>query len=42
MLLTSFDPFAEFDWLAQRALGTAGAAHTRPHAAMRMDAIRRG
>ena len=39
MLLTTFDPFAEFDRLAQRALGTTGT--TRPRAAMRMDAIRR-
>jgi len=41
VLLTSFDPFAEFDRLAQRAFGTAGAAIARPHVAMRMDAIRR-
>ncbi len=41
MLLTSFDPFAEFDRLAQRAFGTAGATIARPHATMRMDAIRR-
>ena len=39
MLLTTFDPFAEFDRLAQRALGTTGT--TRPRAGMRMDAIRR-
>jgi HSP20 family protein len=39
MLLTTFDPFAEFDRLAQRALGTTGT--TRPRAAIRMDAIRR-
>ena len=39
MLLTTFDPFAEFDRLAQRALGTTGT--TRPRAAMRMGAIRR-
>jgi HSP20 family protein len=38
VLLTSFDPFAEFDRLAQRRFGPAGA---RPQAAMRMDAIRR-
>jgi HSP20 family protein len=36
--LTSFDPFAEFDRLAQRTFGPAGA---RTQAAMRMDAIRR-
>jgi HSP20 family protein len=39
VLLTSFDPFAEFDRLAQRALGATDSG--RPHAAMRMDAIRR-
>lgn len=39
MLLTSFDPFAEFDRRAQRALGATGSG--RPHAAIRMDAIRR-
>jgi HSP20 family protein len=39
VLLTTFDPFAEFDRLAQRALATTGT--TRPRAAMRMDAIRR-
>jgi HSP20 family protein len=39
MLLTTFDPFAEFDRLAQRALGTTGT--TRPRSGMRMDAIRR-
>jgi HSP20 family protein len=39
MLLTTFDPFAEFDRLAQRALGTTGT--TRPRGGMRMDAIRR-
>jgi len=39
VLLTSFDPFAEFDRLAQRAFGATGT--TRPQAAMRMDAIRR-
>jgi HSP20 family protein len=38
VLLTSFDPFAEFDRLAQRTFGPAGA---RPQTAMRMDAIRR-
>jgi HSP20 family protein len=40
VLLTSFDPFAEFDRLAQRALGTTGTTIARPHAAMRMDAVR--
>ena len=40
MLLTSFDPFAEFDRLAQRAFGTAGTTIARPHAGMRMDAVR--
>jgi HSP20 family protein len=39
VLLTSFDPFAEFDRLAQRAHGATDSG--RPHAAMRMDAIRR-
>ena len=39
MLLTSFDPFAEFDRLAQRTLAATDPA--RLHATMRMDAIRR-
>ena len=39
MLLTSFDPFAEFDRLAQRTFG--GTDPRRPQATMRMDAIRR-
>ena len=39
MLLTTVDPFAEFDRLAKRAFGTAGYGWS--HAAMRMDAIRR-
>jgi HSP20 family protein len=39
VLLTSFDPFAEFDRRAQRAF--AGTGTNRPRAAMRMDAIRR-
>lgn len=39
MLLTSFDPFAEFDRLAQRTLVATDPG--RPHTAMRMDAIRR-
>jgi HSP20 family protein len=38
VLLTSFDPFAELDRLAQRTFGPAGA---RTQAGMRMDAIRR-
>ena len=39
MLLTSFDPFAEFDRLAQRTFG--GTDPRGPKATMRMDAIRR-
>lgn len=39
MLLTSFDPFAEFDRLAKRAFGATST--TWPQTAMRMDAIRR-
>jgi len=39
VLLTSFDPFAEFDRLAQRTLAATDPA--RLHATMRMDAIRR-
>jgi HSP20 family protein len=40
MLLTTFDPLAEFDRLARRAFGPAGTAAT-PAAGIRMDAIRR-
>jgi HSP20 family protein len=39
VLLTTFDPFAEFDRLARRAFGTAG--NGWPQATMRMDAVRR-
>lgn len=39
MLLTTFDPFAEFDRLARRAFGTAG--NGWPQSTMRMDAVRR-
>ncbi len=41
MLLTSFDPFAEFDRLARRAFGSTGVTAVRAHSGMRMDAIRR-
>jgi HSP20 family protein len=39
VLLTTFDPFAEFDRLARRASRTAGNGWS--HATMRMDAVRR-
>ena len=39
MLLTTFDPFAEFDRLARGAFGPARGARVSP--AVRMDAIRR-
>jgi len=39
VLLTTFDPFTEFDRLAQRTFGATDPR--RPHATMRMDAIRR-
>jgi HSP20 family protein len=39
MLLTTFDPFAEFDRLARGAFGPARGA--RPQPAVRMDAVRR-
>jgi HSP20 family protein len=37
MLLSTFDPFTEFDRIARRAFSPAGSDHT----AIRMDAIRR-
>jgi HSP20 family protein len=40
VLLTSFDPFAEFDRLAQRRFAAAN-PDARTQATMRMDAIRR-
>ena len=39
MLLTTFDPFAEFDRLARGAFGPARGSRLQP--AVRMDAIRR-
>jgi HSP20 family protein len=39
VLLTTFDPFTEFDRLARRAFGPAGSGWA--HSAMRMDAVRK-
>jgi HSP20 family protein len=41
VLLTSIDPFVEFDRLAQRVFGTADGGAVRRQSVMRMDGIRR-
>jgi HSP20 family protein len=41
VLLTSIDPFVEFDRLAQRVFGTADGGAVRRQPVMRMDGIRR-